>query len=178
MHNVLFVYKQISIRFDEDGNLVPYKNEDSETHTGSCDVKPGIQALATTSPDFPPRKGNGVTYRDYEYIRHRTLSLLAGIDLITGEAIPLVKETHKSLDFIDFLKTLYNNYSKGDKIRLVLDNHSAHTSKETRTFLATIPERFEFIFTPKHGSRLNMIESFFGKMTTLMLREIRVQSKE
>ena len=107
-----------------------------------------------------------------------TLSLLAGLDLVTGEAIPLVRETHKSSDFIEFLKILDSKYPKGDKIRLVLDNHSAHTSKETRAFLATIPGRFEFVFTPKHGSWLNMIEGFFGKMTNQMLRGIRVQSKE
>ena len=116
--------------------------------------------------------------RDYEYIRHGTVSLLAAIDLLTGEAIPLVRDTHKSSDFIEFLKLLDKKYPKGDKIRLVLDNHTAHTSKETRSFLATLPGRFEFVFTPKHGSWLNMIEGFFGKMTHQMLRGIRVQSKE
>ena len=178
MHNVLVVYKQISMRFDKDGNLIPCEGTEPETHTVSYDEKPGIQAIATTSPDLPPCEGNGVTYRDYEYVRHGTLSLLAGLDLVTGEAIPLVRETHKSSDFIEFLKILDSKYPKGDKIRLVLDNHSAHTSKETRAFLATISGRFEFVFTPKHGSWLNMIEGFFGKMTNQMLRGIRVQSKE
>ena len=176
-HNVLVLYKQISMRFDEDGNLIPYEGDEPETHTISYDEKPGIQAIAPTAPDLPPRTGNGATYRDYEYVRHGTLSLLAGIDLVTGEAIPLVRETHKSSDFIEFLKILDNKYPKGDKIRLVLDNHSAHTSKETRAFLASVPGRFEFVFTPKHGSWLNMIEGFFGKMTHQMLRGIRVQSK-
>ena len=178
MHNVLVVYKQIAMRFDEKGNLIPYEGEGPETHTVSYDEKPGIQAIATTSPDLPPCEGNGATRRDYEYVRHGTLSLLAGIDLITGEAIPLVRETHKSSDFIEFLRILDSKYPKGDKIRLILDNHTAHTSKETRAFLATVPGRFEFIFTPKHGSWLNMIEGFFGKMTNQMLRGIRVQSKE
>lgn len=58
-------------------------------------------------------------------------------------------------------------------------DHSAHTSKETRNFLATMPEgRFEFVFTPKHGSWLNMIESFFSKLIKQMLRGICVNSKE
>lgn len=71
------------------------------------------------------------------------------------------------------------HYPKEDKIRIILDNHSAHTSKETRNFLATMPEgRFEFVFTPKHGFWLNMIESFFSKLTKQMLRGIRVNSKE
>ena len=178
MHNVLVVYKQISMRFDDNGNLLPIADGEPETHTVSYDEKPGIQAIATTTPDRLPTVEKGVIMRDYEYIRHGTVSLLAAIDLLTGEAIPLVRDTHKSSDFIEFLKLLDKKYPKGDKIRLVLDNHTAHTSKETRSFLATLPGRFEFVFTPKHGSWLNMIEGFFGKMTHQMLRGIRVQSKE
>lgn len=178
MHNVLVVYKQLSLRFDENGQLLPFEDDEPETHTVSYDEKPGIQAIATTSPDLPPTTENGVTMRDYEYKRLGTLSLLAGIDLLTGEAFPLVSETHKSSDFIEFLKLLDQKYPKADKIRLILDNHSAHTSKETKAFLATMPGRFEFIFTPKHGSWLNMIEGFFGKMTHQMLRGIRVESKK
>ncbi len=117
--------------------------------------------------------------RDYEYKRLGTLSLLATIDLLTGEAIPLVSETHKSSDFITMLKMLDEKYPKEDTIRLILDNHSAHTSREVQNFLAKMPEnRFVFVFTPKHGSWLNMIESFFSKMTKQMLRGIRVDSKE
>lgn len=178
MHNVLIVYKQISIRFDKDGNLLPLEEGEQEIHTVSYDEKPGIQAISTTSPDLPPTRDNGSIKRDYEYVRQGTVSLLAAIDLLTGEAIPLVRDTHKSSDFIAFLKILDSKYPEGDKIRLVLDNHSAHTSKETKAFLATKPGRFEFVFTPKHGSWLNMIESFFGKMTHQMLRSIRVESKE
>ncbi len=178
MHNILVVYKQLSLRFDENGKLIPLDDGEPETHTVSYDEKPGIQAIATTTPDLPPTRENGVTMRDYEYVRHGTVSLLAAIDLLTGEAIPLVRDTHKSSDFIEFLKLLDSKYPKGDKIRLVLDNHTAHTSKETRKFLSMVPGRFEFIFTPKHGSWLNMIEGFFGKMTHQMLRGIRVESKE
>lgn len=178
MHNVLVVYKQISLRFDENGQLLPFESDEPEIHTVSYDEKPGIQAIATTAPDLAPIQENGVIMRDYEYKRLGTLSLLAGIDLLTGEAFPLVSESHKSSDFIAFLRLLNEKYPKGDKIRLILDNHSAHTSKETKAFLATMPGRFEFVFTPKHGSWLNMIEGFFGKMTHQMLRGIRVNSKE
>lgn len=91
----------------------------------------------------------------------------------------MVSQTHKSSDFIKFLKILDEKYPEGDTIRLILDNHSAHTSKETRRFLEALPEgRFVFIFTPTHTSWLNIIESFFSKMTKQMLRGIRVNSKE
>jgi transposase len=176
MHDVLFVYKQIEMQFDENGELLPFT--DVRINTVSYDEKPGIQALATTAPDRMPTVENGYRQRDHEYVRLGTLSLLAGIDLLTGEAIPLISETHKSSDFIAFLKLLNAKYPEGEIVRLILDNHSAHTSKETRTFLATLPGRFVFVFTPKHGSWLNMIESFFGKLTRQMLRGIRVASKE
>ncbi len=92
--------------------------------------------------------------------------------------IPYVSDTHKSSDFVNFLKKLDERYPKGDKIRLVLDNHSAHTSKETQEYINTIPGRFQFVFTPTHGAWLNMIEGFFSKMTRQMLKGIRVESKE
>jgi len=176
MHDVLVVYKQIEMQFDKDGNLLPFV--DVKTNTISYDEKPGIQATANTSPDRMPTLANGCRQRDYEYKRLGTLSLLAGIDLLTGEAIPLVSETHKSSDFIAFLKVLDLKYPEGEIIRLILDNHSAHTSKETRNYLATKSGRFEFVFTPKHGSWLNIIESFFSKMSRQMLKGIRVASKD
>ena len=178
MHEVLVVYKQVEMQFDENGNII-VPDDYKLTITVSYDEKPGIQAIANTSKDLRPTGDNGEVYRDYEYNRLGTVSLLAGIDLLTGEAIPLVRDTHKSSDFIDFLKILDKKYPSQDTIRIILDNHSAHTSKETKRFLATMPkDRFAFVFTPKHGSWLNMIEGFFGKMTKQMLRGIRVNSKQ
>ena len=178
MHNVLLVYKQLSLQFDDEGNLLPWEDDEEVVHVLSYDEKPGIQAIATTAEDLQPDENHSTISRDYEYRRLGTLSLLAGIDLQTGEAIPLISETHNSKDYIEFLQILDNKYPKGDKIRLVLDNLKVHTSEETRKYLATVPGRFEFVFTPKHGSWLNMIEGFFSKMTKQMLRGIHVKSKE
>ena len=177
MHNVLLVYKQLSMQFDEDGNFIPWGDDKETVHVLSYDEKPGIQAIATTSEDLLPDGKHSTINRDYEYRRLGTLSLLAGIDLQTGEAIPLLSETHNSKDYIEFLKILDSKYPKGDKIRLVLGNLKVHTSEETRKYLATVPGRFEFVFTPRHGSWLNMVEGFFSKMTKQMLRGIRVKSK-
>ncbi|MBQ5475159.1 MAG: IS630 family transposase [Lachnospiraceae bacterium] len=178
MHEVLVVYKQISMQFDEDGNII-IPDEEPMVHTVSCDEKPGIQAIATTGEDLRPTMDNGCVMRDHEYKRLGTLSLLAGIDLLTGEAIPLVSETHKSSDFIKLLEKLDEKYPASDIIRIICDNHSAHKSKEVKNYLATKLEgRFIFVFTPTHGSWLNLIESFFSKMTKQMLRGIRVKSKQ
>lgn len=176
MHNVLLVYKQLEMQFDESGKLII--SEDTPIHVLSYDEKPGIQAIATTSDDLMPNEKHPTINRDYEYKRLGTLSLLAAIDLQTGEAIPLVRDKYSSMEYIEFLKLLDDKYPKGDKIRIVLDNLKVHTSEATRKYLATVPGRFEFVFTPKHGSWLNMVESFFSKMTRQMLRGIRVKSKE
>ena len=176
MHNVLLVYKQLEMQFDESGKLII--SEDTPIHVLSYDEKPGIQAIATTSDDLMPDEKHSTINRDYEYKRLGTLSLLAAIDLQTGEAIPLVRDKHSSMEYIEFLKLLDDKYPKGDKIRIVLDNLKVHTSEATRKYLATVPGRFEFVFTPKHGSWLNMVEGFFSKMTRQMLRGIRVKSKE
>ena len=176
MHNVLLVYKQLEMQFDESGKLII--SEDTPIHVLSYDEKPGIQAIATTSDDLMPDEKHSTINRDYEYKRLGTLSLLAAIDLQTGEAIPLVRDKHSSMEYIEFLKLLDDKYPKGDKLRIVLDNLKVHTSEATRKYLATVPGRFEFVFTPKHGSWLNMVEGFFSKMTCQMLRGIRVKSKE
>jgi transposase len=177
MHNVLLVYKQLTLQFDEDGNLLPFE-DGAATHVLSYDEKPGIQAIANTSEDKLPNENNGVIKRDYEYKRLGTISLLAGIDLQTGEAIPLISNTHNSDDYIAFLQKLDKKYPKGDKIRLILDNLKVHSSQKVVEYLESNLGRFEFVFTPKHASWLNLVEGFFSKMTKQMLRGIRVDSKQ
>ena len=171
MKQVLHVYKQVEV-----WHKVGAPSE--LTAVLSYDEKPGIQALENTAPDLPPVPGQRAAVgRDHEYLRHGTLSLLAGIDLWNGEVLGLVRDRHRSAEFIEFLRLADVHYPAEARIRMVLDNHSAHISRETRAFLATVPNRFEFIFTPTHGSCLNLVESFFGKMAKTLLRGIRVASK-
>ena len=173
MVQVLHVYKQVEM-WRQQGAPPP-----ALVAVLSYDEKPGIQAIENTAPDLPPVPGkHSAVGRDHEYIRHGTLSLLAGIDLLSGKVLGLVRPRHRSAEFIEFLQLADAHYPAGTRIRLVLDNHSAHISKETRAFLGTLPNRFEFTFTPKHGSWLNLIESFFGKMAKTLLRGIRVASAD
>ena len=173
MVQVLHVYKEVEI-WREKGAPPP-----DLVAVLSYDEKPGIQAIQNTAPDLPPIPGKHVAIgRDHEYIRHGTLSLLAGIDLLSGEVLGLVRERHRSTEFIEFLQLADAHYPAGARIRIVLDNHSAHISRQTRSFLATLPNRFEFTFTPKHGSWLNLIESFFAKMAKTLLHGIRVASAD
>jgi len=173
MAQVLCVYQEVA--------LLKSTEEDVSDMVAilSYDEKPGIQAIGNTAPDLPPLPGRHETWsRDHEYVRHGTVSLMAGIDLLSGMVHGIVVDRHRSREFIQFLKVIDGAYPETAKIRIILDNHSAHISKETRTFLSTLPNRFEFIFTPKHGSWLNLIEMFFSKMSRSMLRGIRVESKE
>ena len=122
-------------------------------YTVSVDEKPGVQALGLTAPDLPPVPGKAQTIgRDYEYVRHGTVSILAGIDLHSGHIFANVEDRHRSVEFIGLLKRLDAYYPPEAIIRVVLDNHSAHISKETLAYLATRPRRFEYVHTPKHGS--------------------------
>jgi len=104
--------------------------------------------------------------------------LLAGLDLHTGRVTEIVSDHHASADFIALLGKLDEGYPTQTRIRLLLDNHSAHISKETQGWLSLHPNRFEFVFTPKHGSWLNIVETMFSKMARSMLRGIRVASKQ
>src|SRR4030088_1113873 len=180
MAEVLCVYRQVQILKKAAAKAKNKAKKPGKPVTiVSYDEKPGIQAIATTAPDLPPVPGTYATFaRDYEYKRHGTLSLLAGIDLLTGKVHALVKERHRSREFIEFLKLLDAAYPAGTAIKLILDNHSAHISRETQAWLAAQPaNRFEFTFTPKHGSWLNLIEGFFSKFARSILRHIRVTSK-
>jgi transposase len=177
MAEVLCVYREVAILKKA---AAASKKPTEAVAVVSYDEKPGIQAIATTAPDLPPKPGGHATFaRDYEYKRHGTLSLLAGIDLLTGKVHALVKDRHRSREFVEFLKLLDAAYPAHTAIRLILDNHSAHISKETKAWLAAQSAgRFEFTFTPKHGSWLNLVEGFFSKLARSVLRHIRVVSKQ
>jgi transposase len=177
MAQVLCVYREVEVL----RKTAAASNKQSKAVAiVSYDEKPGIQAIATTAPDLPPEPGVYASFaRDHEYKRHGTLSLLAGIDLLTGKVHALVKDRHRSREFVEFLKLLDAAYPADTAIKLILDNHSAHISKETKAWLAAQPEgRFEFTFTPTHGSWLNLIEGFFSKLARSVLRHIRVGSKQ
>jgi transposase len=170
MTEVLCVYRQVK--------LLKRRPQRDAVAIVSYDEKPGIQAIGTTAPDLPPQPGVHPSFaRDHEYQRHGTVSLLAGIDLISGKIHSLVRDRHRSREFIEFLALLDASYPAHTAIRLILDNHSAHISQETCEWLAEQRRgRFDLVFTPKHGSWLNLVEGFFSKLTRSMLRHIRVAS--
>lgn len=171
MVQLVLIYEEVHLEV-ESGVL-------GDTVTLCVDEKPGVQALANTAPDLPPIPDtNGTIARDHEYRRLGTVSILAALDLREGHVIARVEDRHRSREFVELLKEIDDYYPPGVVIRLILDNHSAHISKETRAYLATKPNRFIYVHTPKHGSWLNLAENLFGKMARTFLRHIRVDSVE
>ena len=171
---VLHTYKQVELL-----QQISKEGKHLDMIIISYDEKPGIQAIGNRYPDLMPVPGMYANVsRDHEYVRHGTISLLAGIDLLTGTVHYKIFDRHRSVEFIEFLKILDSNYPKHIKIVIILDNVRVHTSKKTLEYLKTVPQRFHFVFTPKHASWLNIIESLFSKMTRSILRGIRVSSKE
>ena len=171
MREVLLIYQEVMMQ-NQTADGAP------AVITVSVDEKPGVQAIANTAPDLPPVPNQHAAIgRDHEYKRHGTLSILAALDLHDGHVVARVEERHRSREFIALLKDLDAHYPPHLMIRVILDNHSAHISKETRAYLASRPNRFRYIHTPKHGSWLNLVETLFGKMSHTFLRHIRVASK-
>jgi transposase len=170
MKEILMIYKEVR----STDLLSP-----ADIVTVSVDEKPGVQAIRNRSPDIlPDPTKNPRIMRDYEYERLGTVSILAALDLHDGHVIAQVHDRHRSIEFISLLKELDEYYPADCRIRLILDNHSAHISKETRAYLATKPNRFIYTHTPKHGSWLNPVETLFGKMARTFLKYIRVESKD
>jgi transposase len=173
MQEVLMVYRDVSLY--REGAV--HDARPNPIYTVSVDEKPGVQAIGLTAPDLPPVPGKASAVgRDYEYVRRGTVSIMAAIDLHSGHIFANVEDRHRSVEFIALLKRLDEYYPSDAIIRVVLDNHSAHISKETVAYLGTRPGRFEYVHTPKHGSWLNLIECAFSKMARTFLRHIRVKS--
>ncbi len=173
MAEVLCVYKEVNLQ-----NEAAELDENPSIVTVSVDEKPGVQAIKNIAPDIMPEPGKqSRVMRDYEYKRLGTLSILAALDLHDGHVIAQVHDRHRSSEFISLLKEMDAYYPTDSTIRIILDNHSAHISKETMKYLASKPGRFLYVHTPKHGSWLNLVETLFGKMARTFLKHIRVNSK-
>jgi transposase len=174
MADVLCVYKEVNLQ-----NEAEKTDGTPPVITVSVDEKPGLQAIRNIAPDIMPEPGKqSRVMRDYEYKRLGTVSILAALDLHNGHVIAQVHDRHRSREFISLLKELDAYYPAESTIRIILDNHSAHISRETMKYLAGRPGRFVYVHTPAHGSWLNLVETLFGKMARTFLKHIRVNSKQ
>jgi len=137
-----------------------YLNPPPGTVLISIDEKTGIQAKSRKHPQIPAGPGRD-TRREFEYLRHGTISIIAAINVTTGEVITERIRRNDSAAFTTFLAMLHQMIPSSLRIHLIMDNGSSHTSRATQAWLAAHP-RFAVTYTPKHASWLNMIERCSG----------------
>jgi len=126
----------------------------------SIDEKTGMQAVERKHPDRPARPGQPAR-REFEYIRHGTQSLIAALDIRSGEVIEKCGNTRKARDLVRFMEEVARRYS-GVEVHVVWDNLNIHKGKRWERFNKRHGGRFHFHYTPLHASWVNQIELFFG----------------
>lgn len=100
---------------------------------------------------------------DYEYKRNGVCNIFMANEPLMGKRYASVTETKKKKDWAVFIKSISDQYLKAKKITLVMDNYGTHSigafyDKFPPEVAKGLIDRFEFIYTPKHGSWLNMAE--------------------
>lgn len=140
------------------------------------DEKTAIAARSRKHPTQPARPGR-IARREFEYVRHGTVSIIAALTVHTGEVHTERITKNDSATFIDFLTRLDQRIDLALTIHLVLDNGSSHTSKATKTWLREHP-RFQPHYTPAHASWLDQAELFFSILTRRLLRRGEFTSRQ
>jgi len=132
------------------------------------DEKSQIQALDRTAPIFPMMPG--VPARaTHDYKRAGTSSLYAALDITTGKVIGSLHARHRAIEFRKFLATIDKAVPADLAVHVVLDNASTHKTPAIKRWLAAHP-RFVLHFTPTSSSWLNLVERWFGELTTKKLQ--------
>lgn len=132
------------------------------------DEKSQIQALDRTAPLLPMRPGQ-VERRTHDYKRHGTTSLFAALDTKTGKVIAETHRRHRSIEFRKFLDRIDADVAADREVHLIMDNYGTHKTPLIRAWFAKRP-RFHVHFTPTYGSWLNLVERWFGELTTKQIR--------
>lgn len=126
------------------------------------DEKTAIQALDRLDPVLPLSPGRAERH-GFEYYRHGTLSLYAALEVATGRVAGMPTERHRSADFLCFMDRLVIEYGPTQELHVILDNLSAHKTKDVKAWLAAHPN-VQFHFTPTYSSWLNQVELWFAKI--------------
>lgn len=137
----------------------------------SVDEKTGIQALDRTQPVLPLKPHGKVKNIPFEYKRMGTTSLLASLNVHSGEILGKCENRHTNQEFLSFLKKLEKTYRKKNrKIHIICDNYSAHKHKNVMEWVEN-QKNVQIHFTPTHASWLNQIEIWFSIMSRKVLKQ-------
>jgi transposase len=132
------------------------------------DEKSQIQALDRTAPILPMLPSTAQR-ASHDYVRAGTSNLYAALDLATGKVIGSLHQRHRAIEFKKFLVTLDREVPGGLDVHVVLDNASTHKTPAIKRWLNAHP-RFVLHFTPTSSSWLNLVERWFGELTTKKLQ--------
>ena len=137
------------------------------------DEKPSIQALDRTQPLLPLRAKKPRAWTN-EYVRHGTQTLLAALEIATGQVVAHVRD-RTTADFLRFMDDVVAAYPQGD-LHVVLDNLNIHKNQAAKQWLFAHP-RVHFHYTPTHASWMNLIECFFSLLSKRALTHSVQRSK-
>jgi transposase len=131
------------------------------------DEKTQIQALDRTAPVLPLLPGTPQRMT-HDYTRHGTTSLFAALDVASGNVITDMSKQHRSAEFVKFLKTIDRQVPAEQAVHLIMDNYATHKTPAVHRWLLKHP-RFHVHFTPTYSSWMNLVERWFGELTTKWL---------
>ena len=145
-----------------------YLNPPQEAIVLCVDEKSQIQALDRTQPGLPLKKGRCGTMT-HDYKRNGTTTLFAALELLQGKVIGQCYQRHRHQEFLKFLRCLDKEFPGKIPLHLVLDNYGTHTHANVKAWLQRHP-RFVVHKVPTSSSWLNLIERWFGELTTKRIR--------
>ena len=145
-----------------------YLNPPDKTLVLCLDEKSQIQALDRTQPGLPLKKGRcGTTTHDYK--RNGTTTLFAALNVLDGKVIGECHSRHRHQEWLTFLRRLDREFPRNVQLHLVMDNYGTHKEPHVKAWLKKHP-RFVCHFVPTSSSWLNLVERWFGELTTKRLR--------
>ena len=128
------------------------------------DEKPNIQVLERVKPTQPMRPGE-IERQEFDYIRHGTVNLLAGLVAYNGRMWAECLDKNDGEHFRPAVRRLLHPYGWANRIHLIIDNGSSHISGETTAFFHDLAPRVHVLFTPVNASWLNQAESLLEAFT-------------
>ena len=145
-----------------------YLNPPQQALVLCVDEKSQIQALDRTQPGLPLKKGRCGTMT-HDYKRNGTTTLFAALELVQGKVIGQCYERHRHQEFLSFLRRLDQEFAGDVPWHLVMDNYGTHKHQKVRSWLKRHP-RFVLHFVPTSSSWLNLVERWFGELTSKRIR--------
>jgi transposase len=145
-----------------------YLNPPQQAIVLCVDEKSQIQALDRTQPGLPMKKGRCGTMT-HDYKRNGTTTLFAALEVLQGRVAGQCFERHRHQEFLRFLRRLDGEFPAPTPLHLVLDNYGTHKHPKVKAWLQRHP-RFVAHFIPTSSSWLNLVERWFGELTSKRIR--------